>query len=321
MNSIPKHLYHYYEAEVGPFKTLSDLSEEHSENALKSLRRRGETFASKRRSMVKQRIISSFIGLPILIGILLSKNLILLNVALLLIITIGLNEFYKSFKGFSINYKLIGMGFSVLYYIFVLPKLSSNLGLFISLFSIFLVFYSVLFYSKQNAKNIAITFIGFFYVTFMFSFILQIVRLNDYGDILVWFVFIIAWSADTFAYAIGKTFGKNKLTPELSPNKSIEGFVGGVIGATLMSCLYGIIILKFTGFHEYNFVYFCLVMGVIGSVISQCGDLIASLIKRFNEIKDFGNIIPGHGGILDRFDSIILAAPFVYYFIKIILKI
>lgn len=270
---------------------------------------------------MKQRIISSVIGLPILIGILVSKNLMLVNVAILLIIAIGLNEFYESFKDFSINYRLIGMGFSALYYIFVLPNLNSNLGLFIILFSIFLVFYSVLFYSKQNAKNIAITFIGFFYVTFMFSFIRQIISMNDYGSIFVWFVFVIAWSADTFAYAVGKTFGKNKLTPELSPNKSIEGFVGGVIGATLMSCLYGMIILKFIGFHGNTFVYYCLVMGVIGSVISQCGDLIASLIKRFNGIKDFGNIIPGHGGILDRFDSIILAAPFVYYFIKIMLKI
>ncbi|GKU25047.1 phosphatidate cytidylyltransferase [Clostridium folliculivorans] len=270
---------------------------------------------------MKQRIISSVIGLPILIGILLSKNLILLNVTLLLIITIGLNEFYKSFKDFNSNYTMIGIGFSALYYIFVLPNFSSNIGLFINLFSIFLVFYSVLFYSKQNAKNIAITFIGFFYVTYMFSFIRQIISMNGYGNIFVWFVFIIAWSADTFAYVVGKTFGKKKLTPELSPNKSIEGFMGGVIGATLMSCLYGIIIFKFTGFHTNKFLYFCLVMGVIGSVISQCGDLIASLIKRFNGIKDFGNIIPGHGGILDRFDSIILTAPFVYYFIKIMLKI
>ncbi|MBK1813290.1 phosphatidate cytidylyltransferase [Clostridium sp. YIM B02505] len=270
---------------------------------------------------MKQRTISSVIGLPILIGIMVSKNSILINVALLLIIIIGLSEFYKSFKDFSINYSLIGIGFSALYYIFVLPDISGKLGLFIVLFSIFLVFYSILFYSKQNVKNIAITFIGFFYVTFMFSFIRQIISINDYGDIFVWFVFIIAWSADTFAYAVGKTFGKNKLTPELSPNKSIEGFVGGVIGAALMSCLYGIIILKFTGFHDNNFLYFCLVMGVIGSVVSQCGDLIASLIKRFNGIKDFGNIIPGHGGILDRFDSIILVAPFVYYFIKVILNI
>jgi phosphatidate cytidylyltransferase len=270
---------------------------------------------------MKLRIISSVIGLPILAVILLSKNLMLLNGALLLLITIGLNEFYKSFRDFSANYKFIGIGFSALYYIVVLPDLSSNLGLFIILFSTFLVFYSVVFYNTQNAKNIAITFIGFFYVTFMFSFIRQIISMNDYGNIFVWFVFIIAWSADTFAYAVGKTFGKNKLTPELSPNKSIEGFAGGVIGAALMSCLYGIIILKITGFHNNNFMCFCLVMGVIGSVISQCGDLIASLIKRFNGIKDFGNIIPGHGGILDRFDSIILAAPFVYYFIKIMINI
>ncbi|GFZ29926.1 phosphatidate cytidylyltransferase [Clostridium zeae] len=270
---------------------------------------------------MKQRIISSVIGLPILIGILVSKNSILLNVTLLIIIMIGLNEFYKSFKNFNANYSMIGIGFSFLYYVFVLPNLSSNLGLFIILFSIFLVFYSVFFYSKQNAKNISITFIGFFYITFMFSFVRQIISMNAYGSIFVWFVFIIAWSADTFAYAVGKTFGKNKLTPELSPNKSIEGFVGGVIGATLMAFLYGIIILNFSEFHANNFLYFSLIMGVIGAVISQCGDLVASLIKRFNGIKDFGNIIPGHGGILDRFDSILLAAPFVYYFIKIMLKI
>jgi phosphatidate cytidylyltransferase len=233
---------------------------------------------------------------------------------------IGLKEFYNSFENYNMSFSLVGFGFSILYYIFVIPNFNSSLGLFIFLFLLSLILYSIVFYNKNNAKNIVITFAGFFYVTYMFSYISQIINIKPQGYVFIWLIFIVAWSSDTFAYAVGKTIGKRKLTPELSPNKSVEGFIGGIVGATILSYIYGIIVLRLTNVNINRFPLYCLFIGSAGSIISQCGDLIASLIKRFNGIKDFGKIIPGHGGILDRFDSVILVTPFIYYILSALIK-
>lgn len=246
-----------------------------------------------------------------------SKNAIIIQSSILMIIVIGLLEFYKSFEEFDMKFGIIGVIFSIIYLIFLVPRFNSQLGLFIFLFSLFLMFYSIIFYKRTNVKNATITFISFFYITYTLSFILQIINMNSYGNILVWLVFIIAWSGDTFACLIGQRFGKRKLTPIVSPKKSIEGFVAGVIGASIFSYLYGLIVLSFTEVNIDNFIFICIALGSFGSIVSQFGDLVASLIKRFNNVKDFGKLIPGHGGIIDRFDSIILIAPLVYYVITI----
>lgn len=268
---------------------------------------------------MKQRVISSILGLPILIAIIMSKNAVIINSSILIIMVIGLMEFYKSFEEFDMRFGVIGIVFSIIYYIFIIPNLSSNFSAFICIFSLSLIFYSIIFYQKTNVKNAAITFIGFFYVSYMFSFILLIINMKAYGNILVWLVFIIAWGGDTFACLVGMRFGKRKLVPTISPKKSVEGFIAGIIGASILSCLYGLIILNFTEIHISNLLIICIALGIIGSVISQFGDLVASMIKRSNNVKDFGKIIPGHGGILDRFDSIILISPFIYYVLLLVI--
>ncbi|WP_164880528.1 phosphatidate cytidylyltransferase [Clostridium manihotivorum] len=269
---------------------------------------------------MKQRVITSVIGLPILIGIIMTKNALLINSILMVVCLIGLNEFYDSFENYNKSFSLIGFGFTILYYIFVPPSIDSSLGIFIFLFLISLILYSIVFYNKNNVKYIGITFLGFFYVTYMFSYISKIINIKPQGYVFVWLIFIVAWSSDTFAYVVGKTIGKRKLTPELSPNKSVEGFIGGIIGASILSFIYGIIVLRSTNVNINGFPLYCFLIGSIGAIISQCGDLIASLIKRFNGIKDFGKIIPGHGGILDRFDSVILVTPFIYYILSALMK-
>ena len=119
---------------------------------------------------------------------------------------------------------------------------------------------------------------------------------------------------DIFAYLVGITIGKHKIS-EISPKKSIEGCIGGIVGCVLFFVGYTYY-LNTLGF-ELNYILMGII-GIVTSVISQIGDLAASSIKRYCEIKDFGNIMPGHGGILDRFDSIILIAPFIYMFFSIL---
>jgi CDP-diglyceride synthetase len=123
---------------------------------------------------MKQRVISSIIGLPILIAILISKNSILINGSILILMVIGLIEFYKSFEGFDMKYGVIGITFSVIYFLFITFNLTSKFEVYIFLFSIFLIFYSIIFYKKNNVKNATIAFISFFYISYMFSFIISI---------------------------------------------------------------------------------------------------------------------------------------------------
>ena len=147
----------------------------------------------------------------------------------------------------------------------------------------------------------------------MFSFIYRI-RITEYGIYLVWMVFIASWISDTFAYFTGVLFGKHKLAPVLSPKKSIEGSVGGVIGSALAGALFGYLFATRVG-QEVNLILVCAVLGALGSIISQIGDLAASAIKRNQDIKDYGTLIPGHGGIMDRFDSVIVTAPIIYFLV------
>ena len=124
----------------------------------------------------------------------------------------------------------------------------------------------------------------------------------------------------TCAYLVGRAIGKHKMTPVLSPKKSIEGAVGGIIGSALIGALYGTIFK--TNLSEFsNPAVFCAIIGACGGFISMFGDLSASAIKRQYQIKDYGKLIPGHGGIMDRFDSIIFTAPLIYVLVTLLQRI
>lgn len=171
----------------------------------------------------------------------------------------------------------------------------------------------VISYPKYNANQITMLFFGLIYVTTMLSFVFK-VRFAQNGILLVWLIFIGAWGSDTCAYCVGKLIGKHKMPSELSPNKTIEGCIGGIAGAALIGFIFAAV------FYDDRNVWWQLpIIGAVSSVISQIGDLAASAIKRNHNIKDYGKLIPGHGGILDRFDSIIFTAPIVYYLIKFIM--
>ena len=135
--------------------------------------------------------------------------------------------------------------------------------------------------------------------------------------LLIWYVFITAWITDVFALYTGKTIGKHHFT-QISPNKTIEGCIGGLVGSVLGTLLYTFALNQFSGAITINYAY-AIMMGVVLSIIGQIGDLAASSVKRYADVKDFSNLIPGHGGMLDRIDSIIFIAPFAYFLLTMVL--
>lgn len=159
--------------------------------------------------------------------------------------------------------------------------------------------------------DIVITCFGICYITLMLMF-LSIIRGLNNGKFLIWYVFLASWLTDVFAYLTGKAVGKHHFT-DISPNKTIEGCIGGTLGATILIVIYTILLNKFAGF-DINVIIAGLV-GILLSIIGQIGDLSASCIKRHVEIKDYSDLIPGHGGMVDRLDSVIFIAPFAYAFL------
>lgn len=224
---------------------------------------------------------------------------------------IGQFEIYKSI---DIHLKLPGfVGYAACAGYFAVLRLAdgSYVPMLAAAFLVVLLAAYVFSYPKYDSGHITMAFFGFFYVPFMLSYI-YLTRLLENGFFLVWLVFICSWGCDTCAYAVGMLLGKHKLAPRLSPKKSVEGAVGGIVGAAALGAAYALILGKFTGYADANPLIYAGICAA-GAVISQIGDLAASAIKRNHKIKDFGKLIPGHGGILDRFDSVIITAPIIYY--------
>lgn len=266
---------------------------------------------------MKKRVVSGvIIGILILlIGVF--NNPIIDILVIILLSMLGIYEYNKAFKksGFRpiswIGYIgcLAIFGFSE----FVTPEsrlLILKIAIPLLIISLFL--YIILTKLKRTIVDIAITVFGLLYIPFMFSF-LKLILLMDTGRILILYVFAAAFASDTFAFLVGCKFGKHKLCPEISPKKTIEGAIGGVIGVVILFLI--ITIISNTYFlMNYNILYMAIV-GIVAGMAGQLGDLSASAIKRYCNIKDFGNIIPGHGGILDRLDSLLFVGPVMYTFL------
>ncbi len=165
--------------------------------------------------------------------------------------------------------------------------------------------------NQENLKKLLKSFFIYFYVAFPFTYILKI-RALDEGFLYSFFMFLIIWSTDSMAYFSGRAFGRNKLSPLISPNKTIEGSIGGSLSALFIALLFN---KEFALFTETPLVLFVLAVLLL-TIISQIGDLFESTLKRLYNIKDSGKIFPGHGGVLDRFDSTLFTAPLYYIFIK-----
>lgn len=240
---------------------------------------------------------------------------IYLNYLIMILSIIGMHEFYASTKKNGINaISKLGYLICIIYYFYIGYNANYKL-IFLSLIILsFILMCIPVVNSKYNFIDIAVTIFGFIYVGIFFSFIVIVDNLK-YGNYLVWLIFIASWICDTFAYYSGKFFGKRKLCPRLSPKKTFEGSIGGIIGSILSCTLFGIFsIYKGVPLAVYNYA----AIGFLCGILSQFGDLFASSIKRHAGVKDYGNLIPGHGGILDRFDSILFSAVVVYCYLTII---
>ena len=193
------------------------------------------------------------------------------------------------------------------------------------LFSIVCVFMGGMFvyvfgFPRYQAHQVMASFFGFFYGPVCLSFVYLTRELGREmsderavtGLYAVWLILISSWGCDTCAYCVGMLIGRHKMSPVLSPKKSVEGAVGGVLGAALLGALYGYLLMDRLGDNGRLPLFFALICGV-GALISMVGDLAASAIKRNADIKDYGKLIPGHGGVMDRFDSVIFTAPVIYF--------
>ena len=173
---------------------------------------------------------------------------------------------------------------------------------------------SVFFDEKVKVTDVSTVFLTTLYVVLCFTALLRLRYVSTGAQYIYILVFVAAWITDTFAYFTGCFFGKHKLIPKISPKKTVEGAVGGVVFCVVAFVIYGIVVNRVTG-TEMN-LWLLAGVGCVMSVISQIGDLVASSIKRTYGIKDYGNIFPGHGGILDRFDSIMILSPFLLFVVE-----
>lgn len=173
------------------------------------------------------------------------------------------------------------------------------------------MFVYVLAFPRYNAGQTMAAVFSFLYAPVLLSFVYQ-TRMAPQGIYMVWMILISSWGCDTCAYAVGKLIGRKKIFPVLSPKKSLEGCIGGVLGAALIGWLYGCFFVE-KAFPDRRIAWAIAAICGAGAVMSMVGDLAASAIKRNHDIKDYGKLIPGHGGIMDRFDSMIVTAPMTYF--------
>ncbi|MDD6549115.1 MULTISPECIES: phosphatidate cytidylyltransferase [Blautia] len=264
--------------------------------------------------MFKTRLISGIVLVIIALATIISGSWILFF-TLLAVSLIGMRELYKVMKVSDEHVtvlELVGYLGAVLYYIAMKADFGNYGTMAIIISMILILFVYVFGYPKYHAEQVMAAFFGVVYVAVMLSFIYLTRSLPD-GKFLVWLIFLCSWGCDTCAYCVGMLIGKHKMAPVLSPKKSIEGAVGGVAGAALLGAIYA----AATQGKMAEYALIC----AVGALISMVGDLAASAIKRNQNIKDYGKLIPGHGGILDRFDSVIITAPVIYYLAKMILGI
>lgn len=259
--------------------------------------------------MFRTRLISGIVLMAITIALMVYGSYPLFWV-IAAISVIGLFELYRAVGMEKTLPAVVGYISSIIIDILILDDAYSYLLMWFVLTLMVLMACYVIAYPKYNSEQMTMLFFGLIYVAVMLSFVFK-VRFVANGILYVWLIFIGAWGSDTCAYCVGKLCGKHKLPSKLSPNKTIEGCVGGIVGAALIGFLFALAF--FTKNTEYWWKFAAI--GGVSSVISQIGDLTASAIKRNHDIKDYGKLIPGHGGILDRFDSIIFIAPVVYYLV------
>ncbi len=260
--------------------------------------------------MFKTRLLSGIVLVAAaLLLIITGKDVLLVGIGVVSLI--GLYEMYRVFHVEKSAAGIAGYALAILFYCNLKWDMIEDPMLYVILSLVVFMFVYVFTYPRYKTEQILASFFSIFYIPVMLSYVYQ-TRMTENGVYLVWLIFLCSWGSDTCAYCVGVLIGRHKMTPKLSPKKSWEGAVGGVAGAALLAFIYGVVFRSAMGTTTEEILSFTAVCAA-GAVISMIGDLTASAIKRNYEIKDYGRLIPGHGGIMDRFDSVIFTAPVIYY--------
>ncbi len=263
--------------------------------------------------MLLHRVLSAIVGIPVLLFALWYGQWPLLIIMGLITLT-GVFELQRFWQKMGLKTWLPGMVVGGI--LFLLPAyLDSNsfTGLILTVIIIFNLFMLVIKYPGYSIKDVAATVSGAIYVGWLLSHLIFVRQLPD-GFHYVVLLLAATWSTDTAAYFVGRIFGRRKLAPVLSPKKTVEGAVGGVAGSVLAAVLVGLLVPRTPEVTIYLYHY--VLVGLLVGIIGQMGDLAESAMKRMAGIKDSGSIIPGHGGILDRFDSMLFTGSAVYYYVR-----
>ncbi|MBP3889178.1 MAG: phosphatidate cytidylyltransferase [Cellulosilyticum sp.] len=264
------------------------------------------------------RVMTSVVGIPLVIAVIIIGNP-LLKYVIMAASLIALYEFYGVVKKQQHPIVCIGYIAVVIHYL-AFDWVMANYFIFISLVTMISLVVLVIRYPKYSIIDVGLTIFPIIYAALLFGY-LVLLRNVPNGHFWVWLIAISAWGSDTFAYFTGKSIGKHKLAPVLSPKKTIEGSIGGVVGAGLLAYIYTIIYTQFWAFEVREQMLWIIIAAILGAIISQFGDLAASAVKRYYNQKDYGYILPGHGGILDRCDSLLFVAPVIYMVVSMVQSI
>lgn len=269
------------------------------------------------RNRMKTRIISGFIMAPLLVVLYFGG--MALWIAAFVIAQMGVREFSKGWKALDVHVNEGScLALTTLLFLTYLPSQQMTAPSYLAnmVFMTLWLFVAVLAgmvygwrINERGAYDSLATVTTMVYIPF-FTYHMVLIDMTEYR-LFIWIVVIAAFGQDICAYFTGYFLGKHKMAPNLSPKKTIEGAVGGLLGSSLLSMAFGMVFMKDSGLSNPALV--CFVLGLVGGAAGMAGDLTASMFKRKMGIKDYGNLIPGHGGIMDRFDSIIFVSPVIFY--------
>jgi phosphatidate cytidylyltransferase len=265
--------------------------------------------------MLGTRLITTAIGVVILISVLLFSHTAILDIGVMALIAIAMWEIFST-MGYWKNKALsiICFAFAIFMPLFsYFPAYVRSGAVYVLI--IFLFCLLLLHHESMSVEQIGIAFLFTYFLPLALTTIISIRRLPN-GEHLIYLAFMIPWLSDSSAYIFGRLFGKKKMCPAISPNKTIVGAVSGIIGGGIGSPLIFMGVMMFFFDHRVINLIPLLLCCLLCAGIAEIGDLSASIIKRRYEVKDFGNLFPGHGGVMDRFDSVIFVMPLFYTFLK-----
>ena len=259
--------------------------------------------------LAKKKIWTGVLVVPPLVALIAMGHPVILSLMVLLATLLGLREFYRLTLPKSNGVvRITGIGLGLLLSI-AISYGSAQIGYPLFVFLLLILFVLFMGTSENllsSTSGIGIMFLGMFYIGFLLSYVSLIRQLTN-GTVWVLFLVATVWGGDVFAFLCGSYFGRHKLYPKISPNKTYEGLAGAILGSSLVALVFASLFLPRLGRG------FSILLGASMGVLGQFGDFTESMFKRGAQVKDSGSFIPGHGGMLDRLDSFLFSSPFLYY--------